>query len=182
MMKLNVGYVEKVSNHKNVAQKVEKKIGDPHLICRKNRIVKYHCQLTGPFKGLAHSKCNLNTRQSHASFVPTLLFIFSVHDSHLIFQKLFIMHLKKIIKINGEVIIAKSSENCISVETGYLKIWDSNRFLDASLDKFSTTLSSSPSLDAMGMEDELLKKTYLYEEGQTIESCNKPLKIGRKRG
>ena len=63
-----------------------------------------------------------------------------------------------------------------------MKLLDSYRFLDASLDKLSTTLKSFPSLDANGMEDDLFKRklAYPYEKGKTIELYYKPLKIGRE--
>ena len=85
-------------------------------------------------------------------------------------------------KINENDIIAKSSENYISVKKGYLKFLDSFRFLDASLDNLSTTLKSFPSLDANGMEDDLFKRklAYPYEKVKTIESFYKPLKLCRE--
>ena len=59
---------------------------------------------------------------------------------------------------------------------------DSYRFLDASLDKLSLTLTSFPSLDKNGMEDDLFKRkvAYPYEKGNNIESYYKPLKLGRE--
>ena len=139
---------------------------------KENPIVRDHCHLTGRFRGLAHNNCNLNTRKAHTSFVPILFHNFSGYDCHLIFEKLFNMATKKNIKINENDIIAKSSENYISVKIGCLKFLDSYRFLDASLDKLSTTLKSFPSLDANGMEDDLFKRklAYPYEKGNTIES------------
>ena len=76
------------------------------------------------------------------------------------------------IKINENDIIAKSSENYISVKIGCLKFFDSYRFSDASLDKSSATLKSFRSLDAKGMEDDFLKRklAYPYEKGKTIGS------------
>ena len=149
---------------------------------KENPVVKDHCHLTGRFRGLAHISCNLNTRKAHTSFVPILFHNFSGYDCHLIFEKIVNMATKKNIKINENDIIAKSSENYISVKIGCLKFLDSYRFLDASLDKLSTTLKSFPSLDANGMEDDLFKRklAYPYEKGKTIESYYKPLKLGRE--
>ena len=92
------------------------------------------------------------------------------------------MATEKNIKMNENDIIAKSSENYISVKRGFLKFLDSYRFLDASLDKLSQTLSSFPSLDANGMEDDLFKRklAYPYEKGKNIESYYKSLKLGRE--
>ena len=88
------------------------------------------------------------------------------------------MATEKNIKINENDIIAKSSENYISVKIGCLKFLD--RFLDVSLDKISTTLKFFPSLDAKCMEEDLIKRiiAYPYEKGKTIESDYKPLKLG----
>ena len=77
------------------------------------------------------------------------------------------MATKKNFKINESDIIAKSSKNCTSVKIGCLKFLDSYRFLDASLEKLSTTLKSFPSLDKNGMEDNFFKRkiAYPYEKG-----------------
>ena len=149
---------------------------------KENPVVRDHCHLTGRFRGLAHNNCNLNTRKEHTSFVPISFHNFSGYDCHLIFEKLVNMATKKNIKINENDIIAKSSENYISVKIGCLKFLDSYRFLDASLDKLSLTLTSFPSLDKNGMEDDLFKRklAYPYEKGNYIESYYKPLKLGRE--
>ena len=148
---------------------------------KENPIVQDHCHLTGSFRGLAHSNCNLNTRKAHTSFVPILFHNFSGYDCHLIFEKLINMATEKNIKNNENDIIAKSSENYISVKIGCFKFLDSYRFSDASLDKLSQTLTSFPSLDANGMEDDLFKRklAYPYEKGKNIESYYKSLKLGR---
>ena len=54
--------------------------------------------------------------------------------------------------------------------------------MDGSLDKLSTTLKLFPSLDANGIEDDLLKRKLAYpcEKGKTIEPFHTPLKIGRE--
>ena len=89
---------------------------------------------------------------------------------------------KKNLKTNQNDIIAKSSENYISVKIRCLKFLDSYRFLDASLDKLYLTLTSFPSIDKNGMEDDLFKRklAYPYEKGNNIESFYKPLKSGRE--
>ena len=89
---------------------------------------------------------------------------------------------EKNIQMKEEDIIAESSEIYISVKIGYLMFLDSYRFLDAILDKLSTTLKSFPSLDANGIENDLFKRklAYPYEKGKTIESFYKPLKLGRE--
>ena len=139
---------------------------------KENPIVKDHYHLTGGFRGLAHNNCNLNTRKAHTSFVPILFHNFSGYDCHLIFEKLVNMAAKKNIRINENDIIAKLSENYISVKIGCLKFLDSYRFLDASLDKLSTTLKSFPSLDANGTGDDFFKRklAYPYEKGKAIKS------------
>ena len=138
---------------------------------KENPIVKDHCHLTGRFRGLAHNNCNLNTRKAHTSFVPILFH-----------KKLVNMATQKNIKINENDINSESSESYISVKIGCLKFLDSYRFLDASLDKLSTTLKFFPSLDKNGMEDDLFKRklAYSYEKGNNIESFYKPLKLSRE--
>ena len=141
-IKLPVGYVKKKINLKDM---------------KENPFIKDHCQITGRFRELAHNICNLNTRKAHTSFVQILFHNSSGYDCHLVFEELVNMATAKNNNINGNDIIAKSSENYISVKIGCLKFLDSFRFLDASLDNLSTTLESFPSLDANGMEDDLFK-------------------------
>ena len=149
---------------------------------KENPVVKGHYHLAGRFRGLAPNSCNVNTRKAHTSFVPILFHTFLGYDCHLIFEKLVNMATKKKIKINENGIIAKSSEIFIAVKIECSKYLDSYRFLDASLDKLSTTLKSFPSLDANGMEDNLFKRKLAcpYEICKTIESYYKPLKLGRE--
>ena len=142
---------------------------------KENPIVRDDCHLTGKFKGLAHKNCNMNTRKAHNSFVLILFHNFLGYDCHLIFENKIIMSSLKGIKIKGEDIIAKSSENYISVKIGCFKFLDSFRFLDGSLDKLSTTLKCFPSPDENGMEDDLFKRklVYSHERGKTIETFYK---------
>ena len=77
--------------------------------------------------------------------------------------------------------IAKSAENYISVETGCIKVLDSYRLLDASLEKLSTTSTSFSSRDVNGIGDEMFKRNlaYAYEKVQTIESFYELLNLGK---
>ena len=113
VIKLLVGYVIK-----NLGLKIKKE----------NPIVEDHCHLTGRFRGLAHNNCNLNTRKAYTSFGPILFQNFSGYDCHLICEKLNNMATEKNIEIKEKDIIAKSSENYISVKRGCLKFLDSYRF------------------------------------------------------
>ena len=71
-----------------------------------------------------------------------------------------------------EDILAKLSENLISVKIRCSKILDSESFSDSSLDNLSKTLKSFPSLDANRKEYEPFKKKlpYPYEKSQVSES------------
>ena len=63
-----------------------------------------------------------------------------------------------------------------------MKFLDSHRFLDASSDKLSTTLTCFPYLDAIGTEDKQFKKKSAYpsEKSQAIESFYEPLNLQTK--
>ena len=149
---------------------------------KENPVVEDQCLLTGEIRGLAHNNCSVNTRKAHTLFVPILFQNFSGYDCHLILEKLVNMVTAKNNRIKEKDIIAKSSENYISVKIGCLKFLESYRFLDASLDKLSTTLKFFPSLDANGMKDDLFKRklAYPYEKVKTIESFYRPLKLVRE--
>ena len=115
---------------------------------KKKRGFKDDCHLWGRFTGLAHIKCNLSTRKAHSSFVTLLSHNFSRYDSRLIFVKLVKMTTEKGTMLGEEDTIAKLPENYKSVKIGRLKVVDSYRFIDSSLDKLYTTLKPFPSLDA----------------------------------
>ena len=92
---------------------------------KENPSGKDHCPLTGKIRGLAHNSCNLNTWKAHTLFVPILFHNFSGYECHISFETLVNMATKKNNKINEKDIIAKSSENFISVKIGCLKFLDS---------------------------------------------------------
>ena len=114
------------------------------------------------FREEPHGKNRISTRKALSSFVPILFHNFFVNDCHLIFEHFDIMAIEKGIEIKGEVIIAKPSEKFQSVRRICLNFLDSYRFSDASLDNLFTTLTSFPSLDANGTEDNLCKRKLTY--------------------
>ena len=65
-----------------------------NIICRfcENIIesdkVRYHCHLTGKYRGPAHSKCNINVTQKQSNFIPFLFHNFSNYDCHMFFKKI----------------------------------------------------------------------------------------------
>ena len=88
---------------------------------KENSVVQDHFQLTGKFRGFAHNKCDLNTRNKYASFVPIFFHNFFYYDCHMISEKLLNMATEKGIEIEGDDIVTKSSENCVSVKIGGVK-------------------------------------------------------------
>ena len=68
------------------------------------------------------------------------------------------------------------------VKIGCLNFLDSYKTLDASLDRFSATLTFFSPSDANGMGDHTFKckLAYPYENGQTIERVYKTFKKGRE--
>ena len=71
----------------------------------------------------------------------------------------------KNVEIKGENNTTKYSRNVAFVRMGRSNFLDSHKFLDASSDKLSTTLTSFPPLDSIAMEDEqfMNKLGYAYE-------------------
>ena len=133
-------------------------------------------------RGFANFKSNINTQKSHSSFVLKLFHNLFGHDCHLFLEKIINMTTQKAIDSKVEGIIAMSSEKIKSVKTQILKILDFHRFLDATSEKLSYTLTFFLSLDANGMEDGLFKrkKAYPYEKHQSIDSFYEPLKLRKK--
>ena len=121
-------------------------------------------------------------RKARSSFVPRLFRKFSGYYCHLLFEKFVNKAIEKGTELKGKDIVAKSSENCTSVKIGCLEFLDSYNFLDASMDKLSTTLLSFPFIVANGIEDDVFegKLTQQFEKGQSFESLYEPLKLGRE--
>ena len=63
--------------------------------------VRDHCHLTGFYRGVAHSKCNINVTQHQSIFIPFIFHNFSNYDCHMFFKKLVV---KKKDKVDFEII------------------------------------------------------------------------------
>ena len=91
--------------------------------------VRDHCQLTGGYRGPAHTKCNNNVTQDQSTFIPFIFHNFSNYDFHMFFKKL-------VDKKNDKVkfdIIPKTNEEYISVTYGCFRFKDDYQFLSSSL-------------------------------------------------
>ena len=137
--------------------------------------VRDHCQLTGIYRGPAHSKCNINVTQKPSNFIPFIFHNFSIYDCHMFFKKLVD---KKKDKIDFEI-IPKTNEEYISVTYGCIRFIDSYRFLSSSLDSLVKTIvdNSNETLGNLKKEivdnDEILYIVdEIVEEGKTFKDLN----------
>jgi len=113
--------------------------------------VRDHCHLTGRFRGLAHSNCNLNYRDSH--YIPVVFHNLSGYDAHFIIKEIATAYEGDIelLPITKEKYISftknvkstedKSTENKNKSKCIKLRFIDSLKFLNASLDKLASFLS-----------------------------------------
>ena len=92
--------------------------------------VRDHCHLTGRYRGVAHSKCNISVTQKQRNVIPFVFHNFSKYDCHMFFKKL-VGKKNDILKFD---IIPKTNEEYVSVTYGCIKFIDSYRFLSSSLD------------------------------------------------
>uniref|UniRef100_UPI003D0B846D hypothetical protein n=1 Tax=Sulfurimonas sp. TaxID=2022749 RepID=UPI003D0B846D len=97
-----------------------------------NDRVRDHDHLTGKYRGASHSNCNLQAWK--CNFVPIFFHNLSGYDAHL-----FIKELSKIIDLPIKV-LAKSSEEYISIQVGCLRFLDSYRFLSSSLSNITKSM------------------------------------------
>ena len=137
--------------------------------------VRDHCHLTGSYRGVAHSKCNVNVTQKPSKFIPVLFHNFSNYDCHLFFKKL--VERKKD-KVEFEI-IPKTKKEYISVTYRCIRFIDNYRFLSSSLDSLVKTLVdiSHETLKILKKEivdnDETLIIINDIEEDRTIEGLQK---------
>ena len=95
-----------------------------------------HCDLTGKYRGPAHSKCEIIVTQDRSNFMPFIFHNFSNYDCHMFFKKL---DDKKNDKVKFDN-IPKTNEEYISVTYGCIRFIDSYRFLSSGLDSLAKTL------------------------------------------
>ena len=50
--------------------------------------VKNHCHLTGDYRGVGHTICNINVTQDQNNIIPFKFLNFRIYDCHLFFKKL----------------------------------------------------------------------------------------------
>ena len=101
-----------------------------------------HCQITGKFRGAAHSQCNLKLKVSpYITQIPVVFHNLKGYDSHLIMQEISkIEESNETEKIKGYNMhklscILNNTEKYISFNLGHLRFIDSVQFLLSSLDK-----------------------------------------------
>ena len=142
-----------------------------------NEKSKHYCKLTGNYLGAAHQSCidYVNKVNLH-KFIPVLYHDFSKYDNHMFFNDLIN---SKVDKKNLSV-IARNSEEYMSVNYGCIKFLDSMRFQTDSLEKLTESLKDD---DYIHLKKHfpnhwmLLKNklAYPYEFYKTLEDYERPI-------
>ena len=114
--------------------------------------VRDHCHLTGKYRGLAHSKCNIIVTQKQSNFIPFVFHNFSNYDCHMFFKRLVD---EKKDKVDFEI-IPKTNEKNISVPYGCIRFVDSYRFLSSGLDSLVKTLVNNCHKNIERFEEEIV--------------------------
>ena len=138
--------------------------------------VRDHCHLTGKYRGLAHSKCNINVTQKQSSFVPFIFHNFSNYDCHMFFKKLVD---KKKDKVDFDI-IPKTNEEYISVTYGCIRFIDSYRFLSSGLDSLVKSIVDNSKKKLKDLKEEVVDNdeilnivNKIVEDDRTIEDLKK---------
>ena len=116
-----------------------KKIIEKKTLCLKyieSEKVRDHFQLTGNYRGQAHSFCYINVTQKQSNFIPFIFHNSSNYDCHMFFKR--IVDIKKD-KVNFDI-TPETKEDYRSVKYGCLRFIDSYQFLSSSLDSLVKTL------------------------------------------
>ena len=102
-----------------------------------NEKVRHYCKMTARFLGAAHQTCidYVNKVNLH-KFIPVLYHNFSKYDCHMFFNELINTKVEK----KNLSVIARISEEYMSVNYSCIKFLDSMRFLTTSLEKLTETL------------------------------------------
>ena len=119
---------EDILNHDAVSRNGVCHICEKPFACAADS-VRYHCHITGKYRGAAHNACNLKLRLNpKTTAIPVVFHNLRGYDSHLLMQVMS--------RVKGMVsCIPNNTEKYISFSLGQLRFIDSAQFLLASLDK-----------------------------------------------
>ena len=122
-------------------------------------------------------KYNLNCKKSQVRLFPNFSII-SMGMIVIIFEEL----LTQAFKIGYEPkLIPKSMDIYVSVQVGFSRFLDSNRFLSTNLDKLVKSMNSFPITDENGFTDELFKKKLAYPyEYLNLGNFQEPLNLTKE--
>ena len=142
-----------------------------------NEKVRHYCKMTGNYLGAAHQSCidYVNKVNLH-KFIPVLYHNFSKYDCHMFFNEL----INSKVDTNNISVIARTSEEYMSVNYSCIKFLDSMRFLTTSLEKLTESLKDE---DYIHLKKHfpnhwmLLKNklAYPYEFYKTLEDYERPI-------
>ena len=134
------------------------------LIDNDDKKVRYHCHVTGKFRGAAHWSCNINLQLTKK--VPIIFHNLRGYDSHLIFCELNKFDVKISVIPNG---LEKYMAFFLNKNLVFI---DSMQFMNSSLDKLVKNLSDEDFkylVEELGSENlELLKQKGAYPYEGTI--------------
>ena len=138
--------------------------------------VRDHCHLTRFYRGVAHSKCNVNVTQKQSNFIPFIFHNFSNYDCHVFFKKLVD---KKKDKVEFEI-IPKTNEEYISVTYGCIRFIDSYRFLSSGLDSLVKPIVDNSNKKLKNLKKEIVDNdeilnivNKIVEDDRTIKDLKK---------
>ena len=114
--------------------------------------VRDHCHLTGKYRGVAHSTCNINVTQKQSNFIPFLFHNFINYDCHMFFKKLVD---KKKDQVEFEI-TPKTNEEYMSMTYGCIRFIDSYRFLSSGLDSLVKILIDNSHKTLKDFEDKIV--------------------------
>ena len=138
--------------------------------------VKDHCHMTGKYRGVAHSKCNINVTQKQSNFIPFIIHNFSKSDCHMFFKKLVDQKNDKV-KFD---IIPKTSEEYKSVTYGCIRFIDSFRFLSSSLDSLVKTLVDNSPKTLKKLKKEIIDNDEIWDIVNKIEEEDRTTEVLKK--